>query len=62
MLPVWNTTLGDYGNYETSQQILDMNMKSCNKSAVILNENMALFLNTTSKHLKTSLLRQIYCK
>ncbi len=44
MLPDWQSESGTHGSYENIKQILSMHMEICNKSAMILGENMAIEL------------------
>ncbi len=46
MLPSWKEQNGDHGSGETVLQVLDMHMKSCDKSAIVADENFAIQLYT----------------
>ncbi len=46
MLPEWKTELGEYGEMETTDEILSMHMESCNRSIIILFEILATELHT----------------
>ncbi len=49
MLPDWQTESGSHGSYESIKQILSMHMEICNKSTMILQDNMAIELFTILK-------------
>ncbi len=52
MLAEWKLSNGGRGFDESLEQVINMHMGKCSKTAVILNENMALQLFTTLKNEK----------
>ncbi len=52
MLPQWKTKSGGYGFYETVEEVFEMHMESCDKSAIIGDENFAIQMFTVLKAIK----------
>ncbi len=46
--PYWKTTIDLYSFNETLQ-VLDMHLEPCDKSVIIVNENLAILLHTIKK-------------
>lgn len=52
IIPNWKNTTKPQSYNQTIYQVLDMHMESCNKSALIVSESLAIQLNTILKSLK----------
>lgn len=52
MLPKWKTKSDNHGVGETTNEVIDMHMKSCNKSAIVVDDSVALQLFTILTSLK----------